>query len=152
MVPALTLGDFEDKHGIILCWLVLLVGLKGWLSYLKYNKRFIDCKYFMVRIPLSNYATNFLTALRRHYVEKTESYYFENQLPMTAEMYGRPRMPPGRCAASTVFSSAGPWVGDESWARRVCRSGSRPSVPIASHHSVFRCRAPRPPPATQHGF
>lgn len=56
-----------------------------WWSYLNYNKRFSEDNYLMACIPLSNYETNFLTAFRRHYVEKSESYYLQSQLPMMAE-------------------------------------------------------------------
>lgn len=39
----------------------------------------------MVCFPLSNSEANFIKVFRRHYAEHRESYYFEDQLPMSAE-------------------------------------------------------------------
>lgn len=39
---------------------------------------------FMAAFPLSNYESNFIKAWR-HYIEQSESYYFERHLPKSAE-------------------------------------------------------------------
>lgn len=71
-----------------------------WRPYLNYNTRFCAGNYFMVCIRLSNYETNFLTSFRRHYVDTSESYYFENQLPMTAETQAASRSTPSTKSSS----------------------------------------------------
>lgn len=59
-----------------------------WWPQWSYNNHLPANAFFMVRNPLSNFKSNFTEAFRRHYVGTSESHYFENQLPMSADSYG----------------------------------------------------------------
>lgn len=61
---------------------------RSWLSDLNCDKRFFEDDLLQGLHPLCNYEMNSLTAFRRHCVEKGESYYFQEQLAMTAETDG----------------------------------------------------------------